>query len=95
MENIWESSSGRIALNLSMNEASRGYHSGACDLDIAELRTMAHIDNQLKAIDPVLLISELKEYGAWDSEELANHEDNLDRLLWLACGDLVDQQFDN
>lgn len=93
MENIWESSSGRIALNLSMNEAGKGYHSGACDLDIAELRTMAHIDNQLKSIDPELLISELKEFGAWDSKELANHEDNLDRLLWIACGDLIDRQF--
>jgi hypothetical protein len=95
MSNYWSSGSGRIELNLSMDIASKGYHSGACDLDIAELRTMAFIDNQLKAISPELLISELKECGAWDSEELANHEDNLDRLLWLACGDLVDQQFNN
>ncbi len=95
MFNYWSSGSGRIELNLSMDIASKGYHSGACDLDIAELRSLSHIDNQLKAISPELLISELKEYGAWGNEELANHEDNLDRLLWLACGDIVDQQFDN
>lgn len=95
MSNYWSSSSGRIELFLESSDISKGYHSGACDLDIAELRTMAHIDNQLKAIKPDLLVSELKEYGAWDSEELANHEDNLNRLLWLACGDLIDQQFDN
>lgn len=93
MSNYWCSSSGRIELNLSMDIASKGYHSGACDLDIAELRTMAHIDSQLRAIPQDLLASELREYGAWDSEELANHEDNLNRILWLACGDLVDQQF--
>lgn len=93
MSNYWSSSSGRIELNLSMDIAFKGYHSGACDLDIAELRGVAHIANQLNAIKPELLVAELKEYGAWDSVELSDHNANLDRLLWLACGDLVDNQF--
>jgi hypothetical protein len=73
MSNYWSSGSGLIELNLSMNEASKGYHSGACDLDISELRTHSHIDNQLKAISPELLIKELKEYGAWDSVESVSY----------------------
>ena len=30
----------------------------------------------------------LKEFGAWDEEELANHDDNVQRVLWLACCDI-------
>jgi hypothetical protein len=47
---------------------------------------------QLIAVNPVYLREELREYGAWDAEDLANHAANLARLLWLACGDLVDQE---
>jgi len=35
----------------------------------------------------------LQEYGGWEPAQLANHADNLERLLWIACGDLVDYQF--
>jgi hypothetical protein len=37
------------------------------------------------------LSAELKEYGAWDAEELADHEQNLQRILWLASGDITEQ----
>jgi len=33
------------------------------------------------------LRDELKEYGAWNDEELSEHSDNLKRALWLACLD--------
>jgi large repetitive protein len=32
----------------------------------------------------------LDEYGAWDDKELRDHAQNLQRILWLACGDIVD-----
>jgi hypothetical protein len=69
---------------------SIGYHSGACDLDIEELMSLDSIKAQLSGIAPQVLSDELKEYGAWDDSELSNHSDNLARILWLACGDLVD-----
>ena len=28
-----------------------------------------------------------------DAEELADHESNLDRLLWIACGDISEEVF--
>jgi hypothetical protein len=89
----WTDSSGRLELALSGDQAARGYHSGPCDLDIAALLQDPEISRQLLAFDPAQVAATLKEYGAWDSEELSNHADNLARLLWLACGDLVDQQF--
>lgn len=33
------------------------------------------------------LKDELKEYGAWNDEELSDHAENLKRALWLACLD--------
>ena len=87
---FWSSSSGRIELNIPKGLASLGYHSGACDSDIAELMEMDSIKAQLFGIAPQVLSEELKEFGAWDDSELSNHGDNLARILWLACGDLVD-----
>lgn len=92
MENIWTSSSGRIELDLTMEQASKGYHTGKCDGDILELRSYSEIEDQLQKLDPLIVKSELKEMGAWDDLELSNHEDNLDRLLWIACGDLVEME---
>ena len=89
----WTESSGRLELALSSDQAARGYHSGACDLDIADLMQDPDVSAQLLAFDPLLVAAVLKEYGAWDSLELANHAANLERLLWIACGDLVDNQF--
>ena len=89
----WSDSSGRLELALSSDQAAQGYHSGACDSDIEALMQDPEISAQLLAFDPLIVAAALKEYGAWDSQELANHADNLARLLWLACGDVVDKQF--
>ena len=48
------------------------------------------IARQLRAIDPALLREELGGYGAWDETELADHAQNLQRLVWLAAGDIND-----
>ena len=87
---FWTSSSGRIELNIPYGMEKIGYHSGACDLDIEELMSLDSIKAQLSGIPPQVLSEELKEFGAWDDLELSNHGDNLARILWLACGDLVD-----
>ena len=53
---------------------------------------MPHIDAQLAEINPVILVDVLREYGAWDAEELADHEQNLQRLLWSLAGDIVGEE---
>jgi len=84
----WTSSSGRIELNIPKGLASIGYHSGACDADIAELMELDSIKAQLFGIAPQVLSEELKEFGAWDKKELSDHNSNLARILWIACGDI-------
>lgn len=86
----WSSSSGRIELKLTLEEAHTGYHPGRCDSDIDYLMGTDSLESQLKALDPAIVAGELQGYGAWDEEELRDHQANLERLLWIASGDLVD-----
>jgi hypothetical protein len=90
----WTSSNGKIELNIPQNLASIGYHFGACDSDIAELMKIESIKAQLFEIPPQVLSEELKEFGAWDDSELANHGDNLARILWIACGDIQEGEIE-
>lgn len=86
----WASSSGKIELFITKPQARKGYHSGACDLDIQELRQTASIRRQLAKVHPTTLLQELQDYGAWDASELQDHNANLNRLLWLACADVTE-----
>ena len=78
-------------LKLTKDQAHTGSHIGACDADIEYLRTVPAIRRQLDKLDPAILAAELKEYGAWDGTELADHDKNLCRILWIACGDIVEE----
>jgi hypothetical protein len=89
MPYIWQSSSGRIELTFAdLDMRRRCSHPGPCDLDVADLSTDPTIAPQLAAVDPAQLRAELDEYGAWDDAELSDHAQNLQRLLWLAAGDV-------
>jgi hypothetical protein len=53
--------------------------------------TVPAIRRQLAKLNPENLRKELKEYGAWDDIDLANHQDNLMRWLWLSCVDIAER----
>ena len=89
---MWYSSgSGRIELQMTMAQAESASHQGECILDVGALSHQPKIRRQLAKIDPQTLRDELTEYGAWDVEELSDHELNLLRLLWLAAGQIRDE----
>jgi hypothetical protein len=85
------SGSGRIELQTTMEQAESASHQGDCDEDTRELSKVPAIASQLDKIDPAVLSAELKEYGAWDAEELSDHDQNLQRVLWLAAGDIAER----
>lgn len=87
---FWTCGSGRIELQMTIAQANSAYHQGQCDDDVAVLALEPDIREQLDALGPETVKSELREYGAWDDAELSDHEQNLQRLLWLAAGDLHD-----
>jgi hypothetical protein len=85
------SSSGRIELKMTLEQARSASHQGQCDNDVRELSKVPAIARQLAKIDPAILATELREYGAWDDQELADHDQNLQRLVWIAAGDIVEE----
>lgn len=89
----YSSSSGRIEIQLTLAEAQSMSHQGQCDEDVKAGSKQPKIARQLAKIDPAVLRSELKEYGAWNDEELSDHEQNLQRILWLAAGDIVEESY--
>lgn len=90
----WTDSPGRIELKITLADAESCYHPGPCDMDVADLRTKPSIQRQLAKLDPATVKSSIQDYGAWDDDDLADHEANLDRLLWIACCDISEEAFE-
>ena len=87
----FSTSSGRIELKLTKSQARQASHPGPCDRDVLELSRVPEIRRQLAKIDAETLRQELKEYGAWDADDLADHDQNLQRILWIAAGDITEE----
>jgi hypothetical protein len=89
---MWFTSScGRIEIEMTLRQAQSAAHPGPCDADVLALSNDRKIRKQLEKIKPDDLRRELREYGAWDDEELADHAQNLQRILWIAAGDIVER----
>ena len=86
------SSSGRIELQITAQQAAKGAHIGQCSADVHALSQVPKIARQLRKIDPAVLRRELQEFGCWGDDELMIHEDNLLRILWIACGDILESK---
>lgn len=86
----WSSSCGRIVLEMTREQAEGAHHQGQCDDDVRALSQEPDIAAQLAALKPEDVARDLKDYGAWDAVELADHEQNLQRLLWCAAGDITE-----
>ena len=87
----WTCGSGYVELQMTMVQAERCSHSGDCDADVTALRRHEpEIAAQLAALDPRNVRKTLAEYGCWDTTELADHDRNLQRVLWLAASDIAE-----
>lgn len=64
------------------------HHSGDCNEDVIRCMELPEVKAELAGIDPEKLRKELAEYGAWDELELADHNANLKRILWIAAADI-------
>ena len=89
----WCSSRAQFELQLSLEDAQSASQPGKdADEDVRALIALPYVAEQLERIDAALLASELEEHGAWDAEELADHEANLRRLVWIASCDISQEQ---
>lgn len=76
-------------INITKKDAMKMYHQGSCDADVAQL--LPKYEKQLKKIGNEKIASELKEYGAWDENELSDEHANMERILWIASGNLIEE----
>lgn len=90
----WTESLGRIELRIPLRLAQSCAHPGDCTNDVEDARRAPLVKDQLDRLSPSVVAESLKEYGAWSDEELADHDMNLTRLLWCACGDIVEENVD-
>ena len=69
-------------------------HSGPCDEDVAywtpKVKAQAAADAFPNGPTPEKIRAELAEVGAWDEAELADDEANWNRLVWIAAGNVAD-----
>lgn len=61
--------------------------------DVLVLMQDPKIRRQRRKIDPELVRQELREYGAWEEEELADDDMNWVRILWLGANDISEENF--
>lgn len=77
-------------LLLKKDDVMSGFHPGDCADDICAIAKESYISDQLNALDNEAVRKELTDYGSWSDSDLADHEENKRRLLWVACGDIFD-----
>lgn len=68
--------------------------SGQCDDAVKIIAKKPYIVRQFANIDNSKLIKELSEYGAWDNVELQDKQANIERIIWIACGDIKENLFE-
>lgn len=68
--------------------------SGQCDEAVKIIAKKPYIVRQFTNIDNSKLIKELSEYGAWDNVELQDKQANIERIIWIACGDIKENLFE-
>ena len=88
----WTSSCGRIELWMSLEQAQSVSHPGECDKDVKFLSDTSNIKAQIAEIDSDVLKDVLSQYGCWDDEQLKDTYQNIQRLLWIAGGDIADNE---
>lgn len=78
----------RFEIEMSQEQAESGSHQGECYEDVKALLSEPEIAAQFETIKADDIREELKEYGAWDDQELSDDEENRIRIMWIACGDI-------
>lgn len=84
----YTSSDGTVEIKMTLEQAQSVGGPGSADSAVAALRTVPEIAAQLAELDADDVREELQGYGAWSDEELADHDENLNRILWQAGCDI-------
>jgi len=81
----------RFEIQMTKKQAVGASHPGACDDDADALLKVPSIRRQLDKIPASKIADELREYGAWDDEELKDEQANRARIVWIAAGNIREE----
>jgi len=81
-------------IEMTLKQVQSASHLGRCDDDVNDLLQLPKIKRQLAKIPDDKLIVELSEYGAWDETELSNRQDNEARIIWIAAGNIKEDEYE-
>ncbi len=77
-------------LNITKAVAIECSKSGSNEYSVNYYISLPKYKRQLAKIDKTELVKELNDLGVWEDFELENHNDNLQRIFWLSCGNISD-----
>jgi hypothetical protein len=79
----------RFTLDLPEEAVAACSHQGACDEDVERWAPLI-----VRPDDCTVerLADELREYGAWDGEQLADDVANWQRIVWIAAGNVAEER---
>jgi hypothetical protein len=69
-------------------------HAGQCDMDVEALARDPIMASMLFRLDANQVRDVLRETGGWEAHELADHDANLRRILWIAACDVAENPDD-
>lgn len=78
------------SLNITKAVANECSQSGNNEYSVNYYMNLPKYKKQLLKLDKEQVKDELNDLGVWEDDELANHEDNLQRLFWVSCGNISD-----
>jgi hypothetical protein len=80
-----------FSIGMTYQQAKSASHQGQCDDDVKALIETPAIRKQLENIKQIDIADELRGYGAWNENELLNNQDNWERIIWIAAGNIVEE----
>lgn len=77
-------------LNITKTVANECSRSGDNEYSVNYYMNLPKYKKQLNKLDKAQVRAELNDLGVWEDDELDNHEDNLQKLFWVSCGNISD-----
>jgi ribosomal protein L32 len=80
-----------VSVSLTAEQIAACSHPGRCDDDVESVIGELGLAGIGQLAQAELIRRELREWGAWDDEELKDAAQNIRRLVWIAAGDLAQE----
>ena len=78
-------------LRITLQDALFCSQSGDMEQNVLMTIKKPYLNKQLEGLNPEKLAKELKDFGAWDNEELKDHQQNIIRWFWSSCCDISER----